>query len=56
MLDEKLKTHLELVPYITVEVTESMMIDDYQVVLANVNKLQDRRFKVSLDDLILKAS
>ena len=50
MLDEKLITHKHLVPYITMEITESMMIDDYQVVLANVNKLQERGFKVSIDD------
>ena len=50
MLDEKLETHKDLVPYITMEITESMMIDDYQVVLNNVNKLQERGFKVSIDD------
>ena len=50
MLDLKLETHKDLVPFITMEITESMMIDDYQVVLSNVNKLQDRGFKVSIDD------
>jgi sensor c-di-GMP phosphodiesterase-like protein len=50
MLDQKLETNQHLVPYITMEITESMMIDDYQVVLNNVNKLQERGFKVSIDD------
>lgn len=50
LLDEKLETHRDLVPYVTMEITESMMIDDYKVVLANVNKLQKQGFKVSIDD------
>jgi len=50
LLDMKLLRHADLVPYITMEITESMMIDDYQAVLSNVNKLQQRGFKVSIDD------
>lgn len=50
LLDKKLISHADLVPYVTMEITESMMIDDYQVVLRNVNKLQQRGFKVSIDD------
>jgi len=50
LLDEKLVTHKHLVPYITMEITESMIIDDYKTVLANVNRLQERGFKVSIDD------
>jgi len=50
LLNEKLVTASDLVPYVTMEITESMMIDDYQVVLANVNKLQRLGFKISIDD------
>ncbi len=50
LLEKKLKYHKDLVPYITLEITESMMIDDYQVVMSHVSRLQELGFKISIDD------
>ena len=49
-LDSKLVSHASLVPYITFEITETLLIDDYSQVLRNVEQLQNRGFKISIDD------
>ena len=36
--------------FITFEITETLLIDDYSDVLNNVEKLQSRGFKISIDD------
>ena len=49
-LDQKRQTHAQLIPFITFEITETLLIDDYSEVLNNVEKLQSRGFQVSIDD------
>lgn len=49
-LDSKLKEHAQLIPFITLEITETLLIDDYSEVLKNVEQLQKRGFKISIDD------
>jgi len=49
-LDEKLSSHAQLIPHITFEITETLLIDDYSAVLNNIEKLQSRGFQISIDD------
>ena len=49
-LDRNLKAHSCMIPFITFEITETLLIDDYSDVLKNVEKLQSRGFKISIDD------
>ena len=49
-LDSNLKSQIDLIPFITFEITETLLIDDYSDVLNNVEKLQNRGFKISIDD------
>ncbi|MGB1309888.1 MAG: EAL domain-containing protein [Leucothrix sp.] len=49
-LDSKLMSHAPLIPFITFEITETLLIDDYSQVLKNIGKLQLRGFKISIDD------
>lgn len=49
-LDENLSEYSHLVPYIVLEITESVMVDDYSVVLENIKQLQLRGFKISIEN------
>lgn len=49
-LDSQIALHAALIPFITFEITETLLIDDYSQVLKNVEQLQSRGFKVSIDD------
>ena len=49
-LDSKLTSHAHLIPFITFEITENLLIDDYSQVLKNVEQLQSCGFKISIDD------
>lgn len=49
-MDSKVAQAPELVPFITLEITESMMINDYSKALKNIKKLQERGFDISIDD------
>ena len=49
-LDQQLIQHANLAPYIILEITESIMIDDYSVALGHIKELQLRGFKVSIEN------
>jgi len=49
-LDEQLVEQAHLASYIVLEISESMMIDDYSVALENIKALQNRGFKVSIEN------
>jgi len=49
-LDKKISKHPELVPFITLEITETLLIQDYSKVQKNIEALQSRGFQISIDD------
>lgn len=49
-MDKRVASAPELVSFITLEITESMMINDYSKALKNIKKLQERGFGISIDD------
>ena len=55
-LDQQLVQYSNFAPYITLEITESIMMGDYSVTLRNIKQLQLRGFKVSIEKLWLRLS
>ncbi len=49
-LDKKISQHSALVPFITLEITETLLIRDYSKVQKNIEDLQSRGFQISIDD------
>ncbi len=49
-LDQQLIHYADLAPYIILEITESIMIDDYSVALGHIKELQLRGFKISIEN------
>jgi EAL domain-containing protein (putative c-di-GMP-specific phosphodiesterase class I) len=49
-LDDQLIHYADLAPYVILEITESVMIDDYSIALGNIKELQLRGFKVSIEN------
>lgn len=49
-LDEQITKHAELIPFITLEITETLLINDYSKVQRNIEALQERGFQISIDD------
>ena len=49
-MDSKITLAPELASFITLEITESMMINDYSTALKNIKRLQARGFNISIDD------
>ena len=48
-IDEKFKQYEHLTQFIILEVSESVMVDDYSVALENIKQLQLRGFKISIE-------
>ena len=49
-INQQLNQYADLARYIVLEITESIMIDDYSVALGNIKALQLRGFKVSIEN------
>lgn len=49
-LDKQSNRFARYIPYITLEITETVMIDDYSKVLSTIDKLQKRGYNISIDD------
>jgi len=49
-LDKQLENKAHLAPYIVLEISESIMIDEYSVAFENIKELQLRGFKVSIEN------
>ena len=49
-LDRKIQKHADLVQFITLEITETLLIRDYDQVQKSIEALQSRGFQISIDD------
>ena len=49
-IDKLSERYAQYFPYITLEITETLLIDDYSTVLQVINKLKKRNFNISIDD------